>query len=56
MIRCEVCNEEFATQEDYEAHWKYILETPQRQYDEMVELNYQKILDLLNKREDAKPS
>jgi len=57
MITCEVCNEKFNTQEEYDVHWKYILDTPMRQYNELVKEMEKKTLDLIRKRdEDAKPS
>lgn len=50
MIRCEVCNQEFNSQEEYEKHWKYILETPQRQYNELVEDMRKKLIDARDKK------
>jgi hypothetical protein len=54
MIRCEVCNEAFSSQEEYDAHWKYILDTPIRQYNEMVKSIDMKMSEFINKRKKIK--
>lgn len=48
-IRCEACNEQFNSKEEYDAHWKYILETPERQYNEAVKEMEKKLTDLIAK-------
>ena len=52
-IRCEVCNEKFNSQEEYNSHWKYILETPMRQYNEAVEKMNERLLKIINKNNNA---
>lgn len=56
-VRCEVCNELFDSQEEYDEHWRYILDTPRRQYNELLIETNKKLMALIKKNKDnATPS
>ena len=48
-IKCEVCNELFDSQEEYDEHRRYILDTPNRQCNELLTETKKKLIAFIKK-------